>query len=99
MRATYGDRPCFYLISFFFHCFELSLVLESTNKTLIDGVEEGKTPAAQQFGFNTNNTKIPEEASCSLSICLYPLFRFFQISFFFRNYQAPYGHFCHFLEA
>ena len=71
----------------------------STNKTLIDGVEEGKTPAAQQFGFNTNNTKIHEEASCSLPVCLYPLFRFFQISFFFRNYQAPYGYFCHFLEA
>ena len=33
--------------------------ISSTNKALIDGVEEGKMPAAQQFGFDTSSTKVP----------------------------------------
>ena len=35
-----------------------------TDKASIDGVEGGKTPAAQQCGLENPSTKVPEGASC-----------------------------------
>ena len=36
-----------------------------TDKALIDGVEGGKTPAAQLYGLENRSTKVPDEANCS----------------------------------
>ena len=38
-----------------------------TNKGSIDGEEAGKTPAAQQYGLETQRTKVPEEKNFTLT--------------------------------
>ena len=43
---------------------DASDVSSITDKASIDGVEGGKTPAAQQCGLENPSTKVPEGASC-----------------------------------
>ena len=55
-------------------------VKRTTDKASIDGVEGGKTPAAQQCGLENPRKKVPKGASCRWHVCLHPVLSDHQIS-------------------